>query len=118
MDLSPSWEAASRSATQEFSNTLWDLEVHYHVHKSLPRVPILRQINPVYSTSSYLSKLHFNIILPTDFSTEILYACLFSPMRATWPANLNLLDFIILIILGEETSYEAPHKSETLRNIS
>jgi hypothetical protein len=35
-------------------------------------------------------------------ATNILYAVLFSPIRATYPAHLNLLDLIILIILWEE----------------
>jgi hypothetical protein len=42
MEQSPSWEANMISATQEIPCNLWNLEAHYHNHKSPPPVPILK----------------------------------------------------------------------------
>jgi hypothetical protein len=39
MEQRPSWEANTFSASQEIPLILWNLEVHYHIHKSLPPVP-------------------------------------------------------------------------------
>jgi hypothetical protein len=67
MELSPSWEGANCAAIQELPNILWNQMVNYRVHKSPPLVPILNQIDPVHTTPSYLSKIHFNISHPPTF---------------------------------------------------
>ena len=78
-----------------------------------PLVPILRQLDPVYTTTSHFLKTHLNIILPFKpsspkwslslrFTHQNLYKPFLSPIRATWPAHLILLDFITRTILGEE----------------
>jgi hypothetical protein len=62
MELSPSWEAASCSTTQNFPKTLWNPKVHYRVHKRPLLLPMLSNMNQVHITSSYFSKVHVNII--------------------------------------------------------
>jgi hypothetical protein len=63
-EQSPSWEVTSHSASQEILLLLWNLKVHYCVHKGLPLVPIFLA-RCIQSTPSHpISVIHSNVILP------------------------------------------------------
>jgi hypothetical protein len=75
----------------------------------------LNQINPVHASSSYFLKIHLVLfsnlglglqsgLIPSGFPTKALYEPLLSPILATIPAHLILLDLINRIIFGEEYS--------------
>ena len=65
MEQSPSWEANWFSASQEIHHILWNPKFHYHIHKCLPPVPILSQLDPVHTLTSHFLEIHPNIILPS-----------------------------------------------------
>ena len=104
MEQSP-WQANMFSAGQEIPTTLWNPKVHCRIHKSLPPVPILNQIDPVHAPSHF-TEIHLIILsshlslgfpsglFPSGFPIKILYTPLLSPIRATCPAHLIILDFI------------------------
>jgi hypothetical protein len=111
MEQSPSWEANRFSASQEIPQILWNPKVHYRICKCLPSVPILNQLNPVHAPISWRSILrlscHLCLDLPSSlfrsgFRIKTLYMPLLSPILATCPVHLILLDFMTRTMLGEE----------------
>ena len=112
MEQSPSWEANWFAASQEIPRFLWNPKVHYHIHKRPPPVPILSQLDPVHTPTSHYLKIHPNIIHPStpgspqwSLSLRIPHPkpCIrLSPISATCPSYLILLDFITRKILGEQ----------------
>jgi hypothetical protein len=55
----------SHSATQEIPRPLWDPEVRYRVHRNLPLILVLSQLNPVHTLQPCFPKINSNIILPS-----------------------------------------------------
>jgi len=113
MMQSPSWEANQFSASQEISHILWNPKVHYRIHKCLPPVPILSQLDPIHipHPTSWRSILilssHLSLCIPSGlllsgFLSKTLYIFLFSPLCTTCLTHLILLNFITQTILCEE----------------
>jgi hypothetical protein len=100
IEKSPSWETANSAGTQEYSNILWKPKVHCRVHNSSPLSLTLarsiQSIPPAY-VLVFLVDSFFPAFRPKSYTHSSS-----SSMRVIFPANLILLDLIILIICGEE----------------
>ena len=113
MMQSPSWEANWFAVSQEIPRISRNPNVHYRTHKRPSPVSILGQPNPVHIPTSHLLEIHPYIIHPSKprspqwspslrFPHQDAIHPLSSPIRATCPAHLILLDFITRTLLGEE----------------
>ena len=113
MEQSPSWETNRLSTSQEISRILQNPKVHYRIHKcpplslswtsSIQSIPL----HPTFWRSILILSFHLHLglpsgLFPSGFPTKTLYTTLLSPIHATCPAHLTLLDFITRTILGKE----------------
>ena len=87
---SPSWEANRFSASQETPLLLRNPKIHYHIHKCLPTVLILSQIDLIHNPTYWISILIFSshpclglpsVLFPSGFPTQILYTPLLSTIH-------------------------------------
>jgi hypothetical protein len=102
MEQSP-WEAAnalSWSRHQAIPRLLWNLKVHCSFHKNHLPLPILSQINPIYTLQPYfpvlISFAYVRLdlqsgLFPSGLPPKILYAFVTS-MHPACATNLILLD--------------------------
>jgi hypothetical protein len=76
-----SWKASSQSVGKETSNLLQNPKVYYHIHKSLPLVPILSQMNSFHILIPCSFIIQFNITIssmpwsPKKICTHIYSKC-------------------------------------------
>ena len=88
MEQSLSWEANRFLASQEIPRILWNPKVHYHIHKWLPPVPILSQLDPVHNPTSHFLKIHIDTFTAIVDLSRFNNSCLKSPAS-------TLVDLII-----------------------
>jgi hypothetical protein len=113
MGQCPYWKANSCSASQEIPRLLWNPEVHYRVHNSLPMDTILSKMNPVHTLTSYFHKDHFNIIIPSTLRSP-KWSVSYSVFRLKFYMQVRKHNFTFLceweLSVGYNISTQSVHR--------
>jgi hypothetical protein len=113
MEQSSSWEANRFSASQKIPRILWNPKVYYRTYTCPPPVPILSQLDTVYTPTTYFITIHFNITLSsTPGSSKWSLFFRFSYQNSVYTSSLHhtrymtakliILDFITRKMMGED----------------
>jgi len=82
-------EANGSSDSQEVPRTVWNPNVHYRGHKTVPIVPIPNNTNQVHTLPPYFLKALFNIILAsTHRSFKWSLSFRFPNQKSVWNSLL------------------------------
>jgi hypothetical protein len=119
-----SWEAANCPAIQEIPSNFNEPEssspcsqepshgpypepVRSSLHHPIPSHPI--SLRSILILSTYLHLDLPTVLFPSGFRTDIIYAFLFTPIRAACPDHSYSLIHHTNYVLGRSIGYEAPH---------
>jgi hypothetical protein len=99
MELSPSWEAANCAATQRTSQHFMEPEgsLPWLQEHSTGPYPEPDQSNPYHTIPSYLCKIHFIIVHPPPYESQLLKTILnqlnsvhiLAPLFPLWPILIS-----------------------------
>ena len=108
MEQSTTWEANRFSATQEIPCILWNLKVHYHIHKSLSPVHVLSQINPVHAPIpiSWRSILMLSSHLCLGLPSGVFFNICFS--------KYEVIEFMVCTVTKETVNSHPGFPTKTL----
>jgi hypothetical protein len=74
---------------KKFSELWWNTEVHDYIHKGLPVVPILRQLNAAYALIIIIVIVKTSLFEPYPFSED----CQICPLQGIRLSGFHLFGF-------------------------